>query len=199
MQLAVRSSFAAGVAIVGAGILVAAPVRPVALELPDPVAAVRSASVELSAAVSPLVVQPAAPSIAALPDPGALLAVAQAFVAQFGEGLKQAPGLLQQAIHEVLAGQITQALNTAANIVLTPVTGPVLDAIFSGGGPLVDLVDVLQPSLAFFPPLANVVGLLKNRTSSSRWVSARCSRSTRSTRSSAVRRRRCSRPPRQAI
>ena len=168
MQLAARSSFATGVAIVGAGILVAAPVKPVAFDLPDPVSAVRSASVELSAAVSPFVVTPssasisAIPTISAIPDPGALLAVAQAFVAQFAEGLKEAPGQLNQAIQQVLAGQITQALNTAANVVLTPVTGPILDAIFSGTGPFVDLVDILQSSLSFAPPLANVVGLLKN-------------------------------------
>lgn len=184
MQLAVRSSFSAGVAIVGAGLLIAAPVKPVLPELPDPVSAVRSAAVELSAAVSPFIVSPteadasnpaavvdrsallsipgATAQLSALPDPAALLAVAQAFIAQFGQALADAPAQVQQAIEQIMAGQITQALNTAVNIVLTPVTGPVLDAIFSGGGPLVDLVDILQPSLAFFPPAANVLGLLKN-------------------------------------
>ena len=162
MQLAVRSSFVAGVAIVGAGVLVASPVKPTIPQLPDPVSVVRSVDVDLSAAVGPLVVQPAAAAIASLPDPGALLAVAQAFVAQFAEGLKEAPGLLNQAIAQVLAGQITDALNTAANVVLTPVTGPVLDAIFSGTGPFVDLVDILQSTVSVVPPLANVVGLLKN-------------------------------------
>jgi hypothetical protein len=162
MQLAVRSSFAAGVAIVGAGVLVAAPIKPMIPALPDPVAVVRSVDVDLSASVSPLVVQPAAAAIAALPSPGALLAVAQALVTQFAEGLKEAPGQLNLAIQQVLAGQITQALNTAANVVLTPVTGPILDAIFSGTGPFVDLIDILQSTVSVVPPLANVVGLLKN-------------------------------------
>ncbi|MCT7658614.1 hypothetical protein [Mycobacterium deserti] len=45
MQLAERSSFAAGVAIVGAGILVAAPVAPPMPDIPDPVSAMRSAVV----------------------------------------------------------------------------------------------------------------------------------------------------------
>lgn len=174
MQLAVRSSLASGVAILGAGVLVVAPVNPVLPDLPDPVSAVRSAVVELSAAANPLVVAPSIPDVAniaslpviaqlaTLPSPSAVLAVATAFLEQFEVALAAVPDQLRQVVEYLQAGQITSALDTAATIPISLVTGPILDAIFTGTGPLVELVDILQPALAFAPPLANVVGLLKN-------------------------------------
>jgi hypothetical protein len=186
MQLAARSSFAAGVAIVGAGILVAAPVRPPMPDLPDPVSVVRSAAVELSAlanplaALSPLVrtasdpatvlelgrsakqlaVAPSIPVLGSLPSPQELLEVAGKFIAVFGTALSDAPAQIQTAVKQISAGQITAALDTLVNIVLAPVTGPVLDAIFSSTGPLVDLVGLLQRPFQNVPPIRNVIGLL---------------------------------------
>ncbi|OBF31574.1 hypothetical protein A5724_21640 [Mycobacterium sp. ACS1612] len=89
-----------------------------------------------------------------------LIRIAGVFGEQFATALGDAPAMLQHAIGQISAGQITAALNTLAEIVLTPVSGPILEAIFTGSGPLVDLVDVLSQSLRFVPGVSNVVELL---------------------------------------
>ncbi|MEO3758747.1 hypothetical protein ABGB19_10750 [Mycobacterium sp. B14F4] len=184
MQLAARSSFAAGVAVIGAGILVAAPVAPPMPDVPDARATVRSATAELSAFAKPLaalspsladasgstggvlgrsVLQPsvaAIPVLGQLPTLQELLEVASAFAAQFGTALSDAPAKIQLAVEQISAGQITAGLNTLVEMVIVPVTGPVLEAIFTGSGPLVDLVALLQRPFEGVPPISNVIGLL---------------------------------------
>ncbi|MFG1933210.1 hypothetical protein ACGFK1_21575 [Mycobacterium sp. NPDC048908] len=185
MQLAAaRASIATGVAIVGASVLVASPVAPPMPDGPD-VRLPAGHSVQLTALVNPIAVltpifQQAFQNAGALGQellhaPAAvaqqiitgqlstvseLLRIAGAFGEQFATALGDAPAMLHQAIGQISAGQITAALNTLTEIVLTPVTGPVLEAIFSGSGPLVDLVDVLSQSLRFVPGVSNAVELL---------------------------------------
>lgn len=187
MQLAARSSIAAGVAVLGAGALVAAPVAPPMPDMSDIRASsvVRTAAVELSALAGPItalsptaratidgagvlgqralqLALPDLPALAAgfLPTVQELVAIATAFAQQFGTALADTPAKLQLAIGQIGAGQITAALNTIVEVVIGPITGPILEAIFSGGGPLVDLVELLQRPFEMFPPVANVIGLL---------------------------------------
>ncbi|MCT7658613.1 hypothetical protein [Mycobacterium deserti] len=115
----------------------------------------RAAAAQTAAAASALL-----PPLPQLPSPQELFEVASEFIAVFGTALSDAPAQIQLAVEQISAGQITSALNTIVNIVLTPVTGPVLDAIFSGTGPLVDLVGLLQRPFAGVPPISNVIGLL---------------------------------------
>jgi hypothetical protein len=186
MQLAARSSIAAGVAVIGAGVLVAAPVAPPVPDVSDiRVPAVHSTAVELTAFAGALArltsdvddtfstgavlgrsaAQAAAPAIPRLLLPqtstiAALISVASAFADEFRTAIVGAPEQLQLAAGQIAAGEITNALNTLVNIVLMPVVGPALEAIFSGSGPLVDLVAALQQPLEILPPVARVVGLL---------------------------------------
>lgn len=187
MQLAAaRASIATGVAVLGASVLVVSPVAPPVPDLPDlRVPAVHSVATELTALVNPIEVltpifQQAFQNAGALGQQllhapaevaqqiitqqlgtvAELLRIASVFGEQFVAAVGDAPAKLQQAIGQISAGQITAGLNTLVEIVLTPVTGPVLEAIFTGSGPLVDLVDVLQDTFKFVPGVSNVVGLL---------------------------------------
>ncbi len=185
MQLAAaRASIATGVAIVGASVLVASPVAPPVPDLSD-VPAVNSVATELTALVNPIEVltpifQQAFENAGALGQQllhapaevaqqiitgqlstvSELIRIAGVFGEQFATALGDAPAMLQHAIGQISAGQITAGLNTLAEIVLTPVSGPILEAIFTGSGPLVDLVDVLSQSLRFVPGVSNAVELL---------------------------------------
>lgn len=150
MQLAVRSSLMAGVAVVGVGVLAASPVAPTmpAIEVAR---AHTSAAVELSALVNPfqeyaVAFNVALQNIAALSEriaenPAPILsqilenqlrsfAGVVTFVGAIGESaagpLSDIPAQLKLAVEQLAAGNVSTALNTVLYAALGPIVAPVI-------------------------------------------------------------------------
>lgn len=177
MQVAARSYLAAGVAVLGVGALAAAPVAP---PLPDvQVPKVSTAAVQLNALVNPLeefaaVFEAAAVNAGALgarfaenPAPilgniianqresaEAVAALAQTFGASFIEAVSQTPALLQSAIDDLVAGDISGGLNTLLQVAI----GPILDGAIN--------ILIFQPEIyadfqeALRKPIANLLNVI---------------------------------------
>jgi len=169
MQLAVRSSVAAGVALVGTGVIVASPIAP---PLPDiHLPAIHAGAMELAATVSPLdaysqVVKEAIANIqtlAAQSNPGSVLkqvvanqiadltAAAGALSTTGGDLATalttQVPGLLQTAFNQISAGDVAGATNSLATVPLVlaqPVIGllPAVEQLVTQ--PVQNLVNVAK-------------------------------------------------------
>lgn len=176
MQVAVRPRLTAGVALVGASLVVASTVAPVPdIHLPEMhLPALRTAEVGLAAAVNPLevyaqVLQTAlanAGALAANAKPGQvleqLLANGLANVTTVGGGLATAlttevPQLVQTAVTQIVAGNVTGAANALLQIPLA-VGLPALPALLN---PLQSVANVINAFTA--DPLATellVGGLL---------------------------------------
>lgn len=175
MQVAVRSSLTAGVAVVGAAALLITPISPSAP--PDiQVPAISSAKVELAALVNPIElwaelittsvgnVGTLVNTVLAAPAPilgsvvGNQLITAQvlgSFVTTFGEGfvggLGDVPPALQAAVAQILGGDIAGGVQAVAGALLAPV----LAGAFGALGQLGDIAAVLQNP---FLNMANVIG-----------------------------------------
>lgn len=150
MQIAVRSTYAAGVALIGAGVIAVSPVSPpttTSLHLP----AVQSSAVQLAAAANPItqweqIVTEALQNTKTLvtgvfadPAPvlgrivknelsnfgtlgGALRDFATAFVGQLGD----VPAGLRTGLSQVFTGHISDGFQTLFQTVLTPILVPII-------------------------------------------------------------------------
>jgi hypothetical protein len=167
MQVAARPRFAAGVALVGASLVVASTVTPVPdIHLPDVhLPAIRTAEVDLAAAVNPLelysqVLQSALANVSTLAEnaePGVLikqlLANALNTATTVGGGVAsalttQVPQLVQTAVTQLVAGNVAGATNALLQIPLA-VGLPVLPALLN---PLQSVANVINAFTA--DPLA---------------------------------------------
>ncbi|CAN5486015.1 hypothetical protein BH11ACT6_BH11ACT6_23590 [soil metagenome] len=150
MQLAVRSSLMAGVAVVGVGVIAASPVAPTMPTI-EVARAHTSAAVELSALVNPfqeyaVAFNVALQNIAALSEriaenPAPILsqilenqlrsfAGVVTFVGAIGESaagpLSDIPAQLKLAVEQLAAGNVSTALNTVLYAALGPIVAPVI-------------------------------------------------------------------------
>jgi hypothetical protein len=182
MQVAVRSSLMAGVAVIGVGVLAASPVVPT-LPVDEALTAHShsSVAVELAALVNPLeeyakVFNVALQNIASLgeriaEDPAPILgqiianqlnsaAGIATFVGTFGQTivtqLGLIPGQLQIALQELGEGNVTAALNTVLNAALGPIVQAVVDTLLFNPA----IYEGLQHALVQpFQNLVNVINL----------------------------------------
>ena len=176
MQVAVRPRLTAGVALVGASLVVASTVAPVPdVHLPElHLPSIRTAEVDLAAAVNPLevyskVLQDALANIGTLTEnthPGQVLSqvlanqlggvatIGTALGASggaIGGALAQVPALAQTAIGQLAAGNVSGAADSLAQIPLAL------------GLPIVDLVPALEQLLT--KPLETLVNVVNAFTS----------------------------------
>jgi hypothetical protein len=176
MQVASRPRFTAGVAAVGASLVVASTVAPVpdihlpVVHLPS----IRTAEVNLAAAVNPLAIYSQvlhdaltnATTLMQSADPGLVLkqilanqsssigglgAALGATGGSIATTLTQVPGLVQSAVGQLAAGNVSGAANTLLGIPLAL------------GLPLTNLVPALSRMLT--QPLENIVNVVKAFTS----------------------------------
>lgn len=169
MQIAVRSSITAGVAVLGAGVIVASPLAPPVPELHFP--AIHASAFNLSAAVAPMdvysqVLHEAATNIQTLtagadPAPAlkqivtnqisSLTALAGALQSAGGQSVtaltKQVPAALQTAVDRLGAGDITGAVNALLTVPLLLTQ------------PAINLVPALERTL--MQPVQNLVNVAK--------------------------------------
>ncbi|MEV3901931.1 hypothetical protein AB0K11_06360 [Mycobacterium sp. NPDC050551] len=177
MQVAARSYLAAGVAVLGVGALAASPVAPLQPDIQAP--RISTAAVQLNALVNPIeefaaVFEAAAENAGALgarfaEDPAPILsniianqrhsaeaiaALAQTFGASFIEAISQTPALLQSAIDDLVAGDISGGLNTLLQVAI----GPILDGAIN--------ILIFQPDIyadfqnALRQPIANLLNVI---------------------------------------
>lgn len=176
VEVAARSCLMAGVALVGAGAIAAAPIQPVLPDVQVPAVQTATTPVELNALVNPLqlwaeVVGTAVGNAGTLADtflanPAPILgnivnnqlitaSVLTSFATTFGEGfingVGDVPAAVQSAVEQILAGDIQSGVTGLATAFLTPV-------LLGGLGALQQLPDVTAVLQNPFLNAASVVG-----------------------------------------